>query len=154
MITGQNINLVRILVFFKLREDSELFCQSKRYFNNSFSGGYQDYHDRSPSNEYGGRGQDSFAGFGNDGGFQKSSRKDSDDWGNNWEDSGWSDASPKKESKPSKSSKKSNLKKETKASEGLLIDFDGADKGATSKKNDDWGNDWEDDAWESLNKDD
>jgi len=117
-------------------------------------GGYQDYHDRSPSNEYGGRGQDSFAGFGNDGGFQKSSRNDSDDWGNNWEDSGWSDASPKKESKSSKSSKKSNLKKETKASEGLLIDFDGADKGATSKKNDDWGNDWEDDAWESLNKDD
>jgi hypothetical protein len=33
-----------------------------------------------------------------------------------------------------------------------LIDFDGSEK--ASAKKDDWGNDWEDDAWESLNKDD
>jgi len=33
-----------------------------------------------------------------------------------------------------------------------LIDFDGGAKG--SEKKDDWDNGWEDDAWESLNKDD
>jgi len=124
-------------------------------------GGYQDslYQDRSPSGDYGGRGQDNFSGFGNEGGFQ-SSRKDSDDWGNNWgEDSGWSEPSPKKENsvKAAKSSKVADKKKSTSvkdktASEGLLIDFDGSEKGAAKK--DDWGNDWEDDAWESLNKDD
>jgi len=118
-------------------------------------GGYQDYQDRSPSSgDYGGRGQDNFSGFGNDdhGGFQSSSsRKDSDDWGNNWDDSGWSEPSPKSSVKATKSSKKST-KKEKPASEGLLIDFDGSGKAAA--KADDWGNDWEDDAWESLNKDD
>jgi len=123
------------------------------------NGGYQDYQDRSPNGDYGGgRGQDSFSGFsgfGNEGGFQQSSRKDSDDWGNNWDESGWSEPSPKKESssaKAAKSSKKSAAKKDKTASQGLLIDFDGSEKAA--EKKDDWGNDWEDDAWESLNKDD
>jgi len=115
-------------------------------------GGYQDY-DRSPTTDYG-RGQDSFSGFGNDDGFQQSSRKDSDDWGSNWDDAGWSQPDQKKESKSSKSkaSKKSAAKKDKPASEGLLIDFDGGAKG--SEKKDDWDNGWEDDAWESLNKDD
>ena len=59
--------------------------------------------------------------------------------------------------KAAKSSKVADKKKSTSvkdktASEGLLIDFDGSEKGAAKK--DDWGNDWEDDAWESLNKDD
>jgi len=114
-------------------------------------GGYQDY-DRSPTG--GGRGQDSFSGFGNQEGFQQSGRKDSDDWGNNWEEDGWSQPSPKKESKSAKAkaSKKSAASKDKTASEGLLIDFDGGAKG--SDKKDDWDNDWEEDAWESLNKDD
>lgn len=120
------------------------------------NGGYQDYQDRSPNGDFGGgRGQDSSSGFGNEGGFQQSNRKDSDDWGNNWDESGWSEPSPKKESsslKAAKSSKKSAAKKDKTASEGLLIDFDGSEKAAAKK--DDWGNDWEDDAWESLNKDD
>ena len=60
-------------------------------------GGYQDY-DRSPTTDYG-RGQDSFSGFGNNDGFQQSSRKDSDDWGSNWDDAGWSQPDQKKESK-------------------------------------------------------
>jgi len=110
-------------------------------------GGYQaGYHDRSPSDDYGRH--DSFSGFGGEGGFN-SSRKDSDDWGNSWEESGWTEPTPKRESissKPSKSTKKS-----TKSSnEQALINFD---SGNSSKK-DDWDNNWEDDAWESLNKDD
>jgi len=115
-------------------------------------GGYQDY-DRSPTADYG-RGQDSFSGFGNDEGFQQSSRKDSDDWGSNWDDAGWSQPDQKKEPKSAKTkaSKKSAAKKDKPASEGLLIDFDGGAKG--SEKKDDWDNGWEDDAWESLNKDD
>ena len=55
-------------------------------------------------------------------------------------------------SSKSKASKKSAAKKDKPASEGLLIDFDGGAKG--SEKKDDWDNGWEDDAWESLNKDD
>ena len=150
-----------------------------------FRGGYQDYQDRSPTGDYGGgrgqddfghgggRGQDSSSGFGNQGGFQQSGRKDSDDWGNNWNESGWSEPEPKKESnrlfeltlyyktfmndiyfsvKASKASKKSEAKKDKAAAEGLLIDFDGSEKKAAKK--DDWDNDWEDDAWESLSKDD
>ena len=55
-------------------------------------------------------------------------------------------------SEKTKSSKKSVAKKDKKASEGLLIEFDGGEKEVAKK--DDWDNDWEDDAWESLNKDD
>ena len=78
-------------------------CPSKIMVHTSshlcFSGGYQDYQDRSPNGDFGGgRGQDSSSGFGNEGGFQQSNRKDSDDWGNNWDESGWSEPSPKKES--------------------------------------------------------
>merc|ERR1712123_317260 len=74
-------------------------------------GGYQDYQDRSPTGDYGGgrgqddyghgggRGQDSSSGFGNQGGFKQSGRKDSDDWGDSRNESGWSEPSPKKESK-------------------------------------------------------
>ena len=51
-----------------------------------------------------------------------------------------------------KSSKKSEAKKDKTAAEGLLIECD-ANEVATAKK-DDWDNDWEDDAWKSLNKDD
>ena len=38
----------------------------------------------------------------------------------------------------------------------MLIDFGGASVEATKSKSGDsgWGNDWENDAWESLNKDD
>ena len=49
-------------------------------------------------------------------------------------------------------SKQSVAKKDKAAAEGLLIDFDGSEKAAAKK--DDWDNDWEDDAWESLNKND
>jgi len=129
-------------------------------------GGIGGYQDRSPTGDYGGgrgqddfgqgggRGQDSFSGCGNEGGFQQSSRKDSDDWGNDWNESGWSEPSPKKESNrlKTKSSKKSEAKKDKTAAEGLLIEFDANEKAAAKK--DDWDNDWEDDAWESLNKDD
>ena len=55
-------------------------------------------------------------------------------------------------SEKTKSSKKSVAKKDKQAAEGLLIEFDGGEKEVAKK--DDWDNDWEDDAWESLNKDD
>ena len=52
-----------------------------------------------------------------------------------------------------KASKKSVAKKDKAAAEGLLIDFDGSEKAAAKK--DDWDNEVEeDDAWESLSKDD
>ena len=58
--------------------------------------------------------------------------------------------------KSAKSSKTSPKKKNTTgkhntSSEGLLIDFDGEKSNA---KDDGWNDSWEDDAWESLNKDD
>eukprot|EP00092_Neocalanus_flemingeri_P022637 GFUD01024552.1.p1 GENE.GFUD01024552.1~~GFUD01024552.1.p1 ORF type:complete len:490 (-),score=168.38 GFUD01024552.1:440-1867(-) len=132
-------------------------CEDTGMLQTPGVGGYHDSlnQDRSPP-DYGGRGQDSLSAFGNEGGFQ-SSRKDSDDWGNNWGDSGWSERQEASSGKAAKSSKvadkkKSTSKKDKSASEGLLIDFDGSEKGKAKK--DDWGNDWEDDAWESLNKDD
>merc|ERR1719369_2437004 len=138
------------------RSDYQPCEDSGLLYTQGSGGGYQDslYQDRSPSGDYGGRGQDSFSGFGNEGGFQ-SGRKDSDDWGNNWEDSGWSEPSPKKDNsrlKAKSSKKESTSKRDKPASEGLLIDFDGSGKGAAKK--DDWDNEWEDDAWESPNKDD
>jgi len=129
-------------------------------------GGYQDslLSDRSPSSIGGGRENDSGQGFG---GFQNEDkslqRKDSDDWGSGWSEGGWSESPKplnarfeKSKSSPSakktKSKKKEGDKKESK--EELLIDFgDGGDK--TKKKDDGggWGN-WEEDAWESLSKND
>eukprot|EP00092_Neocalanus_flemingeri_P029321 GFUD01031833.1.p1 GENE.GFUD01031833.1~~GFUD01031833.1.p1 ORF type:complete len:497 (+),score=190.70 GFUD01031833.1:109-1599(+) len=138
--------------------------QDSQIQDRSSSGDYQgrgqgaDYGGRGQSADYEGNGQNSFPGFGNEGGFQ-SSRKDSDDWGNNWGDSGWSEQDKKETDsvKAVKSSKvadkkKSTSKKDKTFSDNLLIDFDGSEKGAAKK--DDWGNDWEDGAWESLNKDD
>lgn len=149
-------------------EDSGLL-----YNNNDNMGGYQDtlLSDRSPST---GREQDSnqdFRGFQNDtAGFQ-STRKDSDDWGSSWTDGGWSEATKKPEVRAEKSKSSPNPKKtkskkkepelvKEEANEELLIDFGDSvsvpkkKSVKTVKKEDDgWGN-WEDDAWESLNKND
>eukprot|EP00092_Neocalanus_flemingeri_P023301 GFUD01025265.1.p1 GENE.GFUD01025265.1~~GFUD01025265.1.p1 ORF type:complete len:507 (-),score=192.72 GFUD01025265.1:188-1666(-) len=140
--------------------------QDSQFQDRSPSGDYQgrgqgqaaDYGGRGQSADYEGSGQDSFPGFGNEGGFQ-SGRKDSDDWGNSWGDSGWSEQDKKETEsvravKSSKvaDKKKSTSKKDKTISDSLLIDFDGSEKGAAKK--DDWGNNWDDDAWESLNKDD
>jgi len=127
-------------------------------------GGYQDtlLQDRSPSGQdYGGRAQDQFGGFGSDSRGLKSSegRKNSDDWGNSWgDDSGWAEPSTKKEKekkpKSSKTTAAGDKKKSVGATkksegEGLLIDFGQENSKADS---DGWDNDWEDDAWESLSK--
>eukprot|EP00092_Neocalanus_flemingeri_P023300 GFUD01025264.1.p1 GENE.GFUD01025264.1~~GFUD01025264.1.p1 ORF type:complete len:495 (-),score=171.57 GFUD01025264.1:188-1630(-) len=134
-------------------------CEDTGMLQTPGVGGYHDSlnQDRSPP-DYGGRGQDSLSAFGNEGGFQ-SGRKDSDDWGNSWGDSGWSEQDKKETEsvravKSSKvaDKKKSTSKKDKTISDSLLIDFDGSEKGAAKK--DDWGNNWDDDAWESLNKDD
>lgn len=128
-------------------------------------GGYQDtlLQDKSQADHgYGGRGQDQFSGFGKTGGFQSGGgRKNSDDWGNSWgEDSGWEETSPTmtKERKPKTSKVTAGDKKKSLGSakksegEGLLIDF-GQDS-SKADANNGWDDDWEDDAWESLNKND
>jgi len=127
------------------------------------SSGYQDLSDRSPGQDYsGGRNQDfgGFHDFENDRVEKKGGRKDSQDWGDGWDEGGWSEEpSPKKETekKPKKAStrasasdKKSTTTKQKMEGE-LLIDFGGNQSSAVK---DGWGNDWENDAWESLNKDD
>jgi len=105
----------------------------------------------SPSKDYGGyTGSAGFQGFGED--DKQKSRKDSDDWGSGWEESGWSEPSQKpakSEKKTSKAGKQKGGKSEGK--EGLLIDF-GEEKKAAK---DGWAEDWEDEeAWESLEKND
>jgi len=144
-------------------EDSGLL-----YTNNTTSSGYQDslLSDRSPSSgSVGGTQQESGQNFG---GFQNTDtshqRKDSDDWGSGWSEGGWSE-SPKplnarsEKSKASSSANKTKSKKketENKESkEELLIDFGdgGGKKKAGGKEGGGWGN-WEEDAWESLNKSD
>lgn len=139
-------------------EDSGLL-----YTNNTASGGYQDslLSDRSPSSTGGGRENDSGHGFG---GFQNDEksvqRKDSDDWGSGWSEGGWSE-SPKplntrlEKSKCSPSAKKTkSKKKEGDKKEELLIDFGGGeDKSKKKEDGEGWGN-WEEDAWESLSKND
>ena len=93
--------------------------------------------------------------------FRDWGRKDSDDWGKGWgDDGGWSgetspDKSPNKEVKPKKastrvgSSDKGKSGSKAKMEGELLIDFDGSKQ---EKKDDGWGNSWDDEAWESLNK--
>lgn len=147
-------------------EDSGLL-----YSNTTGMSGYQDtlLSDRSPTT---GREQDSqgFGGFQSEsqgfGGFQNSdsgfrsqkspSRKDSDDWGSGWNDEGWSD-SPKQtkrpeKPKPSPNAKKTKSKEKKEVQEKLLIDFGDSGEKEEKKQDDNWG--WEDDGWESLNKND
>merc|ERR1712037_895381 len=142
-------------------EDSGLLHSSR-----GGGGGYQDISDRSPSREYSSGGQnDNFGGFGEDGRADRDwGRKDSDDWGKGWGDEGgWSgDTSPAKspnkevEKKPKKASSrvgasdKGGTGSKAKVEGELLIDFGGS----KVEKDDGWGNSWDDDAWESLNKDD
>lgn len=126
------------------------------------SGGMGGYHDNfrsnsgSVNNGSNGRDQDNFSGFGDSDGFQKDSRKDSDDWGNSWgDDSGWSestttkskDRKPKFSANAGSKDKKIAVKENKSEGEDLLIDLNDG-------KDNKWDNDWEDDAWESLNKDD
>merc|ERR1712227_962446 len=115
-------------------EDSGLVHQSSGGY-----GGYQDscYQDISPDNQTG------FSGFGQD-----------DRGGEKWEDwteSGWSDDSPARSAQPSKK-KSAGASKSRNKDSGSLIDFDNNSSAGASKKQDDgWNNNWEDDAWESLN---
>ena len=93
--------------------------------------------------------------------FRDWGRKDSDDWGKGWGDEGgWSgetspEKSPNKEVKPKKastrvgSSDKGKSGSKAKMEGELLIDFGGSKQ---EKKDDGWGNSWDDEAWESLNK--
>jgi len=129
-------------------------CEDSGLMHSQGYGGYQDTRQEERnqgSQQYGGRGQDAFSGFGENEGFQsKHQKKDSEDWGDNWgNDSGWDDTPKKENSKPKKVStankKKSNgaLKSE---GEGLLIDFGDS----SAAKDDNWDNGWEEDAWESL----
>lgn len=142
-------------------EDSGLL-----YTNNPISSGYQDslLSDRSPSSSSvggtSGTEQESGQNFG---GFQNNQRKDSDDWGSGWSEGGWSETpkSPNARSEKSKTSSSANKtkskKKETEKKESkeeLLIDFgDGGGKKERKEDGGGWGN-WEEDAWESLNKSD
>merc|ERR1719474_1052794 len=92
----------------------------------------------SPSNDYGGYNgaNQNFKGFQDDSKHQ--SRKDSDDWGSGWEESGWLEPAQKPaNSEKQKSSKSSKQKsKSGGGKEGLLIDF-----GDEKKKDKD---NWED----------
>jgi len=113
-------------------EDSGLMQQSSGGY-----GGYQDsYQDISPSN--GG----SFGGFGQD------DRRPSDKW-EDWTESGWSEDSPAKSSKPKQAEKKKSAVSKSK-DQNSLIDFDN-NSSKSKSKDDGWNNNWEDDAWESLN---
>ena len=84
-------------------------------------------------------------------------RKQSEDW--SWsDDQSWSDVKKNEETKPKKSTNNPATKKlTTTTNEDLLIDFGGASKIEAKKaeKTEDssWAN-WENDAWESLNKKD
>lgn len=145
-------------------EDSGLL-----YTNNTSSSGYQEslLSDRSPSSG-GGRDQDYPESGQNSGGFQNSEtshgRKDSDDWGSGWSEGGWSESPKPLNDRPEKSKtspranktkpkKKETGKKESK--EELLIDFgDGGAKTVKKEEGGGWDNNWEEDAWESLNKND
>jgi len=101
----------------------------------------------SPSNDYGGYNGGKFQGFGED--SKEKSRKDSDDWGAGWEDSGWSEPTQKPTKSEKKSSKAEKQKSKSDGKEGLLIDF-GQEKKVDK---DEWAEDWDDDeAWESLEK--
>lgn len=97
----------------------------------------------------GGYNSQDFKGFGDD---SSSRRKDSDDWGQGWEASGWSDSPEKpkssaKTSRSAKSSKSGGKGGGSAAKEGVLIDLDGSGTG----QEDAWSQDWDDDAaWESL----
>ena len=93
-----------------------------------------------------------------------------DKW-DDWNESGWSEDSPAKRLQQSTliyfglilkfmincSSKKVGEKKKSAASKsknkdnGSLIDFDNNSTAASKGKDDGWNNNWEDDAWESLN---
>lgn len=135
--------------------------------SNGLSGYQQDslLQDRSPSREYGG--QRSFTGFQD---HQSGSRRDSEEWSSGWDESGWTESSPqaKKDTssakvKSSKSAAKTAAAGEAKNSaahktggdkEGLLIDFGAEDKNKKKQGDGAWEADWEDEAWESLNKDD
>ena len=84
-------------------------------------------------------------------------RKESDDWG--WSaDNEWSDVKSTSGEKAKKTSGVAKKKIESKKNEDLLIDF-GASSGAgnakkqDSQNQDSWAN-WENDAWDSLNKKD
>jgi len=92
---------------------------------------------------------DGFQGFGDE--SSKQGRKDSDDWGAaGWEESGWTE--PAQENVAREKSRPSSKQKSSKSGgkEGLLIDF-GEEK---KKEKNGWEDNWDDDAWESLNKDD
>jgi len=84
-------------------------------------------------------------------------RKQSEDW--SWsDDQSWSDVKKNEDTKPKKSTNNPATKKlTTTTNEDLLIDFGGASKIEAKKaeKTEDssWAN-WENDAWESLNKKD
>jgi len=115
-------------------EDSGLVHQSSGGY-----GGYQDscYQDISPDHQTG------FSGFGQD-------DRGSEKW-EDWTESGWSDDSPARSAQPSKK-KSAGASKSRNKDSGSLIDFDNNSSAGASKKQDDgWNNNWEDDAWESLN---
>jgi len=148
-------------------------CEDSGLLHSSHGGGggYQDISDRSPSREFGSSGQnDNFGGFGEDGRADRDwGRKDSDDWGKGWGDEGgWSgdtsptkspnkevDKKPKKASSRAGASDKGGKGSKAKLEGELLIDFGGSKQQQQQEKKDDgWANSWDDQAWESLNKDD
>jgi len=129
-------------------EDSGLLHSSS---SNGMSGYQQDSLLDKSSSDYQ---TNSFQGY-NASQQQQPNRKSSDDWTSGWEDSEWVDSPVRpansEKSKSSKTAAKSKAKK--KESGGLLIDF-GDEKTSAVAKDEKWDNDWEDEAWESLNKDD
>lgn len=147
-------------------------CEDSSLFQSNPSNGYSDSYQNISSS---GGGNDDFAYGGSSQSYNNSSsssgRKQSDDWGwnddsNNWSDMGSSSKSSEKAKKSSSAAANSGggnvsaRKSKTAAdNEDLLIDFGNSDIAAGNKKSSKEGKDsswasWENDAWESLNKND